>query len=106
MKKLLLLLLLLLLLSLLLFLYLSSVKILKYAYKSKPIKGQAWFLQYKPALFENDQNKVTVTDIKLLLQIQAHMHHVNMKVLLKKQVLGPKTTVFTLIPEATTRGVP
>ena len=41
--------------------YLNSVKILKYIkfkYKFKLIKGQAWFLQYKPALFtpnlEND----------------------------------------------------
>ena len=34
--------------------YLNSVKILKYIkfkYKFKLIKGQAWFLQYKPALF-------------------------------------------------------
>ena len=41
-------------LLLLSFLYLNSVKILKYikfTYKFKLIKGKAWFLQYKPALF-------------------------------------------------------
>ena len=32
--------------------YLNSVKILKkFKYKFKLIIGQAWFLQYKPALF-------------------------------------------------------
>ena len=40
-------------LLLLLFLYLNSVKILKYitfTYKFKLIKGKAWLLQYEPAL--------------------------------------------------------
>ena len=42
-------------LLLLLFLYLNSVKILnkyiKFTNKFKLMKGKAWFLQYKPALF-------------------------------------------------------